>query len=97
MTIRILSPEELAVRRAAGGAYKPYVEVLAQMEPGQGGEILVADEGVSRQMVKNRVVRAAASLSKPIAFVRSGEDTVIFEVTAAPEPRRRRRPAKATK
>jgi hypothetical protein len=100
MPIRVLSAEELVQRRSAAGASAEYIQALTSISPGGGGEVVVADEGVSRQSVKNRLERAAKLANVPIRFVRSDQDRVLFEVLAAeerPTPRRRgRRPKSAS-
>ena len=91
MPITILSAQELALRRARAGAHAEYVDALTSMQVGQGAEVDVAAEGVSRQMVKNRLSKAAESLGVSIKYLRSDSNTVVFELLGAPEEKPRRR------
>ena len=97
MPITVLSPEELARRRGLGGVAGAYIETLSNMAPGQGGEIKVAEEGTSRQTIKNRLSQAAKATGIPISFVRSGDDLVVFAVLDAPAAPKRRGPGRPRK
>jgi hypothetical protein len=57
-----------------------YVAFLAKLKPGEGGRVTVADEGVTRQQVKNRLRRAATITGRNIKFIASDAATVIFAV-----------------
>ena len=98
MSIHVLSPSELSERRATAGVATEYVKALATIPAGSGGEVDIAEEGIGRESVKNRLKKAAAHANVQIKFVRSGKGQVVFEVLgpeAAPAPRRRGRPPKA--
>jgi hypothetical protein len=99
MAIKILEPAELALRRTRGPIHEDYVDTLAKLQPGQGGELEVAHEGASRQTVKKRLEASSQAAGVRIQFIRSPEHLVVFEVlepTAPTTPRRRGRPRKAT-
>jgi hypothetical protein len=100
MPIRVLTADELVQRRGVTGVSAEYMQTLTSIPQGGGGEIIVADEGVSRQSVKNRLERAAKLANVPIRFVRSDTDRVLFEVLAgkeaSPGRRRGRRPKTAS-
>jgi hypothetical protein len=61
-------------------SYPEYAEFLSDMRKGDGGRITVAEAGVGRQTIKNRLNSAAAALGMQIKFVRSRSDDVVFEV-----------------
>ena len=70
-----------ALRGASGrGALAEYVAFVADIPMGQGGQVNVAAAKASRWAVKNRLKRAAGEAGKEIRFLRSGEETVVFEV-----------------
>lgn len=50
---------------------------------GEDGKANVADEGVSRQSVKNRLASAAKAVRVSIKYHRSGAEDAIFEVVEA--------------
>ena len=69
---------------------------LKGLRVGEGGKAVVAEEGVSRQSVKNRLLVAADVLGKAIVFRRSDTALVVFEVVeGTTSPRRSRRSSKA--
>lgn len=63
-----------------GSGYEPYAEFLSSLRVGQGGRVTVADEGVTRQTVKNRLTKTAEALGVEISFRRSAKEIVVFEV-----------------
>ena len=71
--------DSLASRGSAG--YQPYTEFIADLRVGQGGRITVAEEGVARNSVKQRLTMSAAAAGVTIKFLRSSEETVVFQVT----------------
>ena len=76
--IERLSRVELDRFRAT--AAHPEYQVLGEMRKGEGGKIVVADAGVGRQSVKNRLNATAKALGVDIKFLRSGTDIVVFEI-----------------
>ena len=79
--IERLTPTDLDRMRSAS-RYPEYVEFLQGLRVGQGGRVVVADTGVSRQSVKNRINKAATVAGVEIAFLRSSPDIVVFEVVS---------------
>jgi len=59
----------------------PYVFFMGGLRVGEGGRAIVAEEGVSRQQIKNRLQAAAKSVGVIIKFARSSPDEVVFRVT----------------
>lgn len=99
MPLQKISREELANGRGGGrGANPEYVAFFRNCRVGDGGRATVAEEGVSRQSVKNRLNAAAAAAGVKIAYHRSGAEDVVFEVVDAGSvaPRRGRPPKSAT-
>lgn len=80
MALKKLTPKELEQKKAAGTANADYVAFLQGLKAGEGAEASVADEGVSKQTIKNRIKKAADYLGLEVSFVRSGKDIVVFEV-----------------
>ena len=66
--------------RPSGRAKPEYVRFLSGLRVGQGGRAVVADEGVSRQSVKNRLKFAAEAAGVEIKFQRSSPNDVVFAV-----------------
>lgn len=60
----------------------PYVLFLGGLRIGEGGRAVVAEEGVSRIQVKNRVKAAAKAVGVKIAFQRTEPEIVVFRVVA---------------
>jgi len=56
-----------------------YVEFLSALRVGEGGRIAVADTGVSRISVKNRVDQAAKIAGVQVKYLRSPQDVVVFQ------------------
>ena len=79
MAIKKLTAAQVDARRS-GSANEEYVEFLKKLKSGEGGETTIADEGVSRQTIKNRLNKAAAVADVKIKFIRSASDQVVFEV-----------------
>jgi len=78
---RLTGPELRALRHAGGSrALSEYVAFLGDISLGQGGKVNVSAAKVSRHTVKNRLKSAARGARKEIKFLRSGEETVVFEV-----------------
>ena len=67
-------------RVQATASFPEYFEFVSDLRTGQGGRVDVAKAGVSRQTVKNRVQRSAEAAGAEIRFIRSGMDSVVFEV-----------------
>jgi hypothetical protein len=76
--IEKLSRAELDRFRAT--ASYPEYEVIADMRKGEGGKVVVADAGVSRQTVKNRLKSTAKAYGIDIKFLRSKPELVVFEI-----------------
>lgn len=92
-----LSAAELSSRGGRRSANGEYVRFLKGLVVGEGGEAIVATEGASRQTVKNRLQRAADESRVTLKFLRSGADSLVFEVVATESTARRRgRPPKAS-
>lgn len=66
---------------AAQLAARPeYVKLMQSLATGEGGMATIADEGVGKQSLKNRLSAAAQAAGVTIRFHRSDETTVVFEV-----------------
>ena len=92
-----LSAAELSSRSGRRSANGEYVQFLKGLVVGEGGEAIVATEGASRQTIKNRLQRAADESRVKLKFLRSGADSLVFEVMATESAARRRgRPPKAS-
>lgn len=86
-------------RTASGGRRSgnpEYIRFLQALKPGEGGKAVVADEGVSRQSVKNRLGVAAKAVGVGLKYHRSGDEEVIFEVVDPGDAPKRRRGAQKT-
>jgi hypothetical protein len=96
MSLQKISREEMARSRGGGrGAHPEYLAFFHSCQVGDGGRAVVADEGVSRQSVKNRLNVAAAQAGATIRYHRSGPEDVVFEVVeVGTTARRRGRPPK---
>jgi hypothetical protein len=70
----------MATQPSSFRANQEYVSFLSKLKSGEGGRVMVADEGVSRQQVKNRLKRAAAITGRKIRFIASDRTTVVFAV-----------------
>jgi hypothetical protein len=57
-----------------------YIEYLTSARVGEGGRLLVDEEGVSRQSIKNRLNIASKVTGKNIKFYRSAASEVVFQV-----------------
>lgn len=73
--IRTLTAAQLSAR-------PDYVAFLQSAAVGTGGMASVADEGVGKTSLKNRLSAAADAAGVTIRYKRSGPDTVVFEVAA---------------
>lgn len=71
--------EEHAYSRAGG--YEPYTAFLQSLRAGEGGTVAVAEEGVTKQTIKNRLNTSADAAGVEISFRRTGKEKVVFEVT----------------
>lgn len=60
----------------------PYVLFMGGLRVGEGGRATVAEEGVSRIQIKNRLKAAAKDVGLNIAFVRSSPEEVVFRVVS---------------
>jgi len=82
MAIQKLTRDDLTRNKPMGrrGANPEYVTFLQGLKTGEGGKAVVADEGVSRQSVKNRLNSAAKVVGVTLKFHRSAEEEVVFEV-----------------
>ena len=56
------------------------IEFLSSARVGEGGRMIVEEEGVSRQSVKNRLNIASKVTGKTIKFYRSAASEVVFQV-----------------
>jgi hypothetical protein len=93
MPLQKLSREELSSRgNRSRGANQEWVMFLRGLKIGEGGKVLVADEGITRQSVKNRLNSAAGEANVSLKYHRSGAEEVVFEVTDSPPRRRGRKP-----
>lgn len=82
MPLQKLSTDAL---RASGGTSRkrsPYVFFVGGLRVGEGGRASVAEEGVSRQQIKNRLRSAADDVGVEIKFMRSSPDEVVFRVVS---------------
>jgi hypothetical protein len=82
---RTLSPEEVAQMQSRRGRtvdLSEYLAALRDLSPGQMGEATLTD-GEKKATVKRRLTAAAKQLGKELKYRRSGDNKVIFEVTAA--------------
>jgi len=84
--------------RPGRGPSSEYIAFLKSLKNGEGGKAIVADEGITRQSVKNRLNSAAKTLGVGIKYHRSGAQEVMFEVVEAGSvaPRKTRGPGKKT-
>ena len=57
-----------------------YIEFLSSARVGEGGRLMVDEEGVSRQSVKNRLNIASKVTGKNLRFYRSAPSEVVFQV-----------------
>ena len=80
MPIESLSKKDLEVTSSPGTLRQEYVEFLESCRMGSVGRLEVANEGASRQTVKNRLRKAADATGKKIKFLRSAASQVIFQV-----------------
>ena len=81
MPIEALTKSQLETRPSSAG-HPEYVAFLRSARLGSGGRLDVKKEGMSRQLIKNRLKIAAAASGREIAFLRSSRETVIFQVVA---------------
>jgi hypothetical protein len=82
MPLEKLSATQLQQVPASSRSSNEYVPFMQALTVGQGGRATVADEGVSREQVKNRLRSAAKAAGITIAFVPSNKETVVFKVTS---------------
>jgi len=82
MPLEKLTSAQLQQVPASRRTTNEYVPFLQTLHVGQGGRAIVANEGVSRQQVKNRLRTAAKAAGIAIAFVPSEKETVVFKVTS---------------
>lgn len=81
MPIIAMSKKELEeTPTTSRGLHQEYVDFLSSARLGSGGKLIVKDEGVSRQSVKNRLGKAAAATGKNIKYKRSPATEVVFQV-----------------
>ena len=80
MPFEKLTAEQLNAASGTSTAYAEYVAFLRPLRVGQGGKTSVKDEGVSKQTVKNRMIKAAEAAGVKIKFRRSSAEEVIVEV-----------------
>jgi hypothetical protein len=92
MPLQKLSRDDVANLRggAKPGRNSEYAQFLQSLRIGEGGKAVVANEGVSRQSVKNRLNAASAATGVNLKYLRSGADEVVFEVVEAGAVTRRR-------
>jgi hypothetical protein len=61
-------------------SFPQYLDGLRDLRKRDGGKVLVAEAGVGRQTIKNRLNATALALGIKIKFVRSRSEEVVFEV-----------------
>jgi len=82
MPFKKLTPAELSTNASgASRSRSPYTLFMGGLRVGEGGRATVAEEGVSRDQIKNRLKAAAKDVGLNIAFVRSSPEEVVFHVT----------------
>jgi hypothetical protein len=62
-------------------ALNPYADFFKGIRVGQGGHVMVAEEGVSRQYLKLKISAAAKDAGVTIKYLSTGPDEVRFKVT----------------
>jgi len=62
-------------------ANSEYVEFLQGLRVGEGGQSTVAREGVGKVSIKQRLDRAAEVVGVKIRYLRTNNETVVFQVT----------------
>jgi len=62
-------------------AHPEYVDFLQSLRVGEGGKSTVAQEGVGKVSIKQRLDRAAEVVGVEIRYIRSSNDTVVFQLT----------------
>ncbi len=80
MPIQALTRKELESKVPIGSVHQEYLDFFQNSRVGSGGRLNVKKEGVTRQTVKNRLNKAAEFAGKSIKFLRSPQDTVVFQV-----------------
>jgi hypothetical protein len=61
MALRKLSPEELKQRKAFSSVNQEYLEFFSGLHPGEGGQAVPSEEGVSKAVLKKQISRAAVA------------------------------------
>lgn len=83
MPLQKYTAEQLNPSHGAKGRRRsPYALFVGGLRVGEGGRGLIAEEGVSRQQIKNRLKRAADDVGVMIKFLRSAPDEVVFRVVS---------------
>ena len=67
--------------RSQMSAHPEYVEFLQSLRVGEGGQSTVEREGVGKVSIKQRLDRAAEVVGVKIRYIRSNNDTVVFQIT----------------
>lgn len=62
-------------------AHPEYVEFLQGLRVGEGGKSTVEREGVGKVSIKQRLDRAAEVVGVKIRYLRTPNDTVVFQVS----------------
>lgn len=62
-------------------AHPEYVDFLQGLRVGEGGQSTVEREGVGKVSIKQRLDRAADVVGVKIRYIRSANDSVVFQIT----------------
>lgn len=84
MPLEKLTAADLKATRGRRPSRSPYTLFMGGLRVGEGGRAIVAEEGVSRIQIKNRLKAAAKDVGVTIAFTRSDPEEVVFRVTGRP-------------
>lgn len=82
MPFKKLTAADLKTSSRGAARRSPYTLFVGGLRVGEGGRGLVAEEGVSRQHIKNRLKTAAQDVGVTIAFMRSAPEEVVFRVVS---------------
>lgn len=66
----------------ASRSRSPYTLFMGGLRVGEGGRTTVAEEGISRAQIKNRLKASAKDVGVKIAFLRTEPEEVVFKVVA---------------
>jgi hypothetical protein len=79
MPIHRLKKSDFENRTNSAG-HAEYVAFLQAAKVGDGGRLIVSEEGKSRPTIKNRMKQAAKITGRTIKFYRSPATEVVFQV-----------------